>query len=171
MNLYYLFLTGDILTAMESLKVKIVSLDDNLQVLSEQINQAAWDDDNDVYDYSSESLKAYLKKEDTFFIACYLTEYNQKTLAGISSGRIEQKPYDFCRWLYIDEVDTCSNHRRKGVATAMMRALLQLAKDRNCKEIWLGTESNNLIARRFYESLNPGNIRDVIGFTFEISPA
>jgi len=164
----HLFIAGDILAAMKSLQVKIISPNDNLTELTEQINMAAWGDENDVDDYSSESLEAYLKKEDTVFIVCYLEENGQQILAGMCSGRIEQKPYDFEKWLYIDEVDTCSDHRQKGVATAMMKALLQFAKDNDCGEVWLGTENNNLVARRFYESLNPNDIEDVIGFTFSL---
>lgn len=153
---------------MKNMKVDIISLDDNLQELADQINHSSWDDENEVEEYSGDALQAYLKKEDTVFIVCYLIENDVQTLAGMSSGRIEQKPYEFSKWLYIDEVDTCSNHRQKGVATAMMKTLLKIAEDNDCEEVWLGTESNNLIARRFYESLNPNDIEDVIGYTFEL---
>ncbi|NKB33190.1 MAG: GNAT family N-acetyltransferase [Pseudomonadales bacterium] len=153
---------------MKNMKVDIISLDDNLQDLAEQINQSSWDDENEVEDYSGAALQAYLEKEDTVFIVCYLVENDVQTLAGMSSGRIEQKPYNFSKWLYIDEVDTCSNHRQKGVATAMMETLLKFAKDKGCEEVWLGTETDNLVARRFYESLDPDDIDDVIGYTFEL---
>lgn len=154
---------------MQKLKVEIIETESDLLTLAKQINQASWDDENDVDDYSSESLKSYLKKEDTVFVVCYLEDNEAQILAGMCSGRIEHKPYDFEKWLYIDEVDTCSNHRQKGVATAMMKKLLQIAKDNDCEEVWLGTETTNLVARRFYESLKPNDIEDVIGFTFETS--
>ena len=92
----------------------------------------------------------------------------EQVLAGMSSGRIEQKPYNFEKWLYIDEVDTCSNHRQKGVGTAMMNALLKCAKDNDCEEVWLGTESDKDVARKFYESLDPDEIDEVVGYTFEL---
>lgn len=152
---------------MENLKVKIVSLEDDLVAIAEQINQSSWDDANEVEDYSKESLEAYLRKEDTVFVVCFLQDEGNQVLAGMSSGRIEQKPYDFEKWLYIDEVDTCSDQRQKGVGTAMMNTLIQIAKDNDCEEVWLGTESANHVARKFYESLDPADIEDVIGFTFD----
>ena len=153
---------------MENLKIKIASLEDDLKALAEQISQSSWDAENDGDDYSSESLETYLKKEDTIFVACYLEEVGEQVLAGMSSGRIEQKPYNFEKWLYIDEVDTCSNHRQKGAGTAMMNALLKCAKDNDCEEVWLGTESDKDVARKFYESLDPDEIDEVVGYTFEL---
>ena len=153
---------------MKNLKVKIANLEDDLQALAEQINHSSWDTENDVEDYSSESLETYLKKEDTILIACYLEEAGKKVLAGISSGRIEQKPYNCKKWLYIDEVDTCSNHRRKGAGAAMINAVLKLAKDNGCEEVWLSAESDKHEARKFYESLDPDEIDEVVGYTFEL---
>ena len=66
-----------------------------------------------------------------------------------------------------DEVDTCSNHRKKGVATAMMQTFLKLAKEKHCEEVWLCTERENLAARKLYESLNPNDVGDIIGYTFK----
>ena len=57
---------------MRNLKVKIANLEDDLRALAEQINQSSWCTENDVDDYSKESLEIYLKKEDTIFIALSL---------------------------------------------------------------------------------------------------
>ena len=153
---------------MRNLKLKIANLEDDLRALAEQINQSSWCTENDVDNYSKESLETYLKKEDTIFIACYLEEAGEQVLAGISSGRIEQKPYNCEKWLYIDEVDACSNHRRKGAGTAMINAMLKLAKDNDCEEVWLAAESDNHEARKFYESLDPHEIDEVVSYTFEL---
>ena len=61
----------------------------------------------------------------------------------MASARLEHKPYDDTRWLYIDEVDTCSNLRKRGVGTAMMKKLKAIADDLDCDEIWLGADRDN----------------------------
>ena len=83
-------------------------------------------------------------------------------------GRLEHKPYDFEKWLYIDEVDTCSDLRQRGVGTAMMKWLLQFADENDCDEVWLGTEVENDAANALYKSLRPSSIDAVVGYTFEL---
>ncbi|MCH2390225.1 MAG: GNAT family N-acetyltransferase [Nitrospinales bacterium] len=151
----------------ENMKVNLVSVDDDIKELIKQINLSSWDEQDDIEHYSIKTLLAYLEKQDTVFLACYTEVQGIETLTGIASGRLEQKPYDFSKWLYIDEVDTCSNHRKKGVATAMMQTFLKLAKEKHCEEVWLCTERENLAARKLYESLNPNDVGDIIGYTFK----
>lgn len=153
---------------MPSLEVKIIGLDDDLQTLAQQINSSKWDDENEIEEYSAESLQAYLQKEDTVFVVCYLVDDGKQTLGGMASARIEMKPYEFSKWLYIDEVDTCSDQRQKGVGTMVMKKLLAFAEEQECEEVWLGTEMNNEVAKKFYQSLNPNSIDDVVGYTFEL---
>ena len=150
------------------LHFKVITLEDNLQTLVEQINDAQWDEANDVQKYAVDALQEYLAKQDTVLVVCYLENDSGNSLAGMASARIEQKPYDFEKWLYIDEVDTCSNFRQNGVGTLIMQKLLEIAEDNGCEEVWLGTETTNTVARRFYESLEPDYIEDVIGYTIEL---
>ncbi|MBT5638606.1 MAG: GNAT family N-acetyltransferase, partial [Candidatus Peribacter sp.] len=114
---------------------KVIGLDDDLETLAQKINSSAWDEDNKVEQYTSESLQAYLGKDDTLFVVCYLVDGDRRILGGMASARIEQKPYDFSKWLYIDEVDTCSNHRQKGIGTVVMKCLLDLAEENDCEEV------------------------------------
>jgi ribosomal protein S18 acetylase RimI-like enzyme len=49
----------------------------------------------------------------------------------------------------------------------MMQTFLKLAKEKHCEEVWLCTERENLAARKLYESLNPNDVGDIIGYTFK----
>ena len=151
-----------------NLDTRLICGEDDLQTLVDQINAAQWDDANDLENYSVDALKAYLNKQDTVLVVCHIETDEGKFLAGMASGRIEQKPYEFEKWLYIDEVDTCKNYRQLGVGTSIMKQLMDIADEHDCKEAWLGTEKTNTVARRFYESLEPDDVEDVIGFTFEL---
>ena len=85
----------------------------------------------------------------------------------MASSRIEIKPYDQELWLYVDEVDVCSDQRQKGAGKAIMSKLIEIAKDKGCEEVWLGTEVDNLPANALYRLLDPDDVANVVGYTFE----
>jgi len=149
-----------------TLAIETLDPEQDLTDLVRQINRAKWDEENAIEDYSVASLQAYLRKQDTVFIACYCQEDGSKTLAGMASARIEHKPYNLAKWLYVDEVDTCDDYRRRGVGSAMMKALFAIAASHACSEVWLGAEKSNLVATNFYASLQPTSVDDVVGYTF-----
>jgi len=143
--------------------VTVTSLDDDLEQVVSDINQAAWDDANEITPYDSLSLAAYLKCQDTLFLTCYNNTPTSTTLLGIASARFEMKPYDQEKWLYIDELDVCADQRNRGAGTAIMRKLIDLAEINGCEEVWLGTEPDNTAANALYN-----NIVQFIGYTYEI---
>ena len=86
---------------------------------------------------------------------------------GMASGRFEIKPYGQERWLYVDEVDVCADQRQKGAGKAIMQRLIELAEQAGCEELWLGTEVDNAAANALYRSLQPDDVSQVVGYTFE----
>jgi len=148
------------------LEVDILESGDDLASVADAIGNAPWDEDNEVAGYSEATLRDYLNCQDTVFIVCYLVRDGVRQLGGMASARIETKPYAGGKWLYIDEVDTCSNLRRQGVGTALMRRLFAIASQAACEEVWLGTEVDNVAANRLYQSLDPEDIEAVNGYTY-----
>ena len=55
--------------------------------------------------------------------------------------------------LWINEVGVVPDHRRRGLGAKLVRALLDLAADLDCREAWVLTERGNEAALRLYESL------------------
>jgi ribosomal protein S18 acetylase RimI-like enzyme len=53
--------------------------------------------------------------------------------------------------LYIDEVGVAAGYRRRGIARRMLEAMFGHGKAIGCEEAWVGTEPDNLPARRLYE--------------------
>lgn len=144
-----------------------ISINDQLDAIVADINQASWDEANEISTYDVDSLKAYLKREDTIFITCYEAADEGTVLLGMASSRVELKPYKKTRWLYVDEVDVCTDHRKKGAGAKMMQALLDIAQSRGCEELWLGTEVDNIAANALYQSLKPDEVLNFIGYTYE----
>ncbi len=149
-------------------ELNIVKSGDDLARLVSQINSGEWDDENDLDDYTVEALAAYLDTPDTVFITCHSKDDGEHELLGMASARIEIKPYQKIKWLYVDEVDVCCKHRQKGAGRALMNALVEFAKRNECEELWLGAETRNVVANKFYEALEPDDIASCIGYTFEL---
>lgn len=146
--------------------VSSVTLADNLQQLVEEINHACWDNANDIAMHDVAALSAYLERQDTLFMVCHDVTEAGRTLLGVASARIQLKPYGHERWLYVDEVDVCTDQRRRGAGKAIMRRLLELAEEAGCRETWLGTEEDNDAAHALYLSLNPGDVEKFVGYTY-----
>lgn len=146
--------------------LSVVERSDNLERVVSAINRASWDEDNEITPYDAESLSSYLALQDTLFVTCHESSAAESRILGIASGRVETKPYGRQRWLYVDEVDVCADHRQKGVGKLLMRKLLEIAKEQGCEELWLATEVDNIPANALYRSLKPDDVAKVIGYTY-----
>ncbi|MEQ8858613.1 MAG: GNAT family N-acetyltransferase [Pseudomonadales bacterium] len=147
--------------------VSVVNVEDDLRRLVDDINQASWDQANEISSYAVATLSAYLSRQDTVFLACHDVDGATTTLLGMASARLEIKPYGNERWLYVDEVDVCADQRRRGAGRALMEKLIELARDAGCEEVWLGTEHDNDAANALYRSLGPDEVAQVVGYTYE----
>ena len=109
----------------------------------------------------------YLDRQDTVFVACFEEARGNKVLLGMASSRIEIKPYNQELWFYVDEVDVCADQRQRGVGSAIMKRLFTLAEEAGCEELWLGTEVENKAANALYRALDPDDVDQVVGYTWE----
>lgn len=53
--------------------------------------------------------------------------------------------------LFLDEIGTGDDWRRRGIAKSLMQRMFDRADDERIEEIWLGTEPDNIPARGLYE--------------------
>ncbi len=141
----------------------------NVQIVKsvDQINVARlndfWGSQSATDRYDLGALKNYLKNEDSYLLAA--TDTQTGDVVGLLLATILRKPYKSRDYLYIDEVDTHPDHYRNGIASALVREALKIAKSKGIKEVWVATEPDNLAARKLYESLKPDSIDDFVGFT------
>ncbi|CAE7836037.1 htdZ [Symbiodinium microadriaticum] len=96
------------------------------------------------------------------YLSAYLAQDNHRLMVAVVEGLVvgmvegvlihhPDKPIS----LYIDELGVSEDYHRRGIATALMNALFDWGKDRGAKDYWLGTETDNERAKRFYRSLDP----------------
>ncbi len=147
------------------LSIKKISANDDLNKVILEIQKATWVVASEISpeDYNEEDFKEFLLKTESVFVIAYFEEQ----LAGMASAKVLNKPTGEI-WLYIDEVDVCENHQKKGIGKALMNYLINYAKEYNCNEVWVGTEVDNEPANALYKSLTPSDIQSFIGYTFTI---
>jgi aminoglycoside 6'-N-acetyltransferase I len=54
--------------------------------------------------------------------------------------------------LWINEIGVAPTHQRRGIGRLLLDTLLEHGRALGCTEAWLGTEKDNVAARRLYES-------------------
>lgn len=122
-----------------------------------------WDALNALSPLSEEALRSISQNSDYFFL---LASIDGK-IVGMTLA-IKLLKTDGSQWLYVDELDVHPHFRRQGIATALMHELFTHARSEGLEEVWVGAESSNDGANLFYESLNPSEISDVKGYTFNL---
>ena len=135
--------------------------DTNLAAVVEQLNSADWDDFE--HPFSEQTLFDFLKDEHNYY---FIVEINGR-VAGAAHAYLMQHPAGQ-KYLYIDEVDTAKPFRRQGVATALMRELIKLAKETGADEAWLGADEGNDAAYALYRSLQPSTEEPGVIFTYKV---
>lgn len=92
-------------------------------------------------------------------VAAYLTEPGHLMIVAIADGEVvgqcaavihrhPDKPTE----LYIDEVGVTPALQRRGIARRMLDEMFELGVSLGCEEAWVGTEPDNLPAKRLYQS-------------------
>ena len=93
-------------------------------------------------------------------LVSYLHERSHVMLLAINEGlvigqvmAVVHKHPDKPAELYIDDLAVSERFQRRNIATQMVRRLFAIGMERGCEEIWVGAESNNTSAKKFYRSL------------------
>ena len=105
---------------------------------------------DDVFDYAidKDHLERFCACED----ALMFVAVDDGLVVGQVRGYVHRQP-DTINQLYLDNLGVAPAFQRRGIATRLVKALLDLGATRGCKDVWLGTEANNDQARQFYRSL------------------
>lgn len=72
--------------------------------------------------------------------------------------------------LWVNEVGVAPTHQGRGIGRRLMQALFARGRELGCREAWVGTEHDNVPARRLYASIGGAEESAVI-VTFHLAPA
>lgn len=104
---------------------------------------------DDLFDnpVNSTLLNAYLAEPNHWLVIAKL----DGTVIGKCTAMVHKRP-DKKDELYIDEIDVIEKLRCNGIGKRILAKILELADERDCEECWLGTEKDNIAARKLYDS-------------------
>ena len=73
--------------------------------------------------------------------------------------------------MWINEVGVAETHQGQGIGTALIAALLEIARRLGCTEAWVLTDRNNERAMRLYRAGGGTATHDHVMFTFRLDRA
>lgn len=92
-------------------------------------------------------------------LAAYLAEPSHHLIVAVADGQIVGqceaiviRHPDKLPQLYVDEIGTALGYRRRGMARAMLGAMMGWGRELGCADAWVGTEPDNGPARALYSS-------------------
>jgi len=111
---------------------------------------------------------------DPVLLAAYLADPNCLMFVASSEGRVvgqgrgmwHRNP-DRAPDFYIDNLGVAPSHRRRGIATALMNALVTAGTAGNVTDVWLATEADNNAAVAFYRAYGLIETRVLMYSNFE----
>lgn len=136
--------------------------DSDLAAICDGLNSADWE--ASIKDFSETALRDFLNDPNHF----YLLGYEGNEIAGAIHGYVYPHPTGV-KYMWIDEVDTMANHRRRGVARAMMAEVFEIAREHGCEEAWLGTEHDNEPAKALYLGTKPTEIENGPTYSWKLT--
>jgi ribosomal protein S18 acetylase RimI-like enzyme len=89
-----------------------------------------------------------------------LIAYDGAMAVGMLTGTVLRHP-DKPPSLFVNEVGTREDWQRRGIARAMLQAVLARARTAGVEGVWLGTETDNLPAQGLYRALRATEVAGV----------
>lgn len=111
----------------------------------------------------SRRLAAYLAQPGHLMIVAL----RDGLVVGQTAAVIHRHP-DKPTELYVDEVGVTPGLHRQGIARRMLQAMFALGRELGCEEAWVGTEIDNLPARRLYETQGRSESDTFVMYVYEL---
>jgi ribosomal protein S18 acetylase RimI-like enzyme len=70
--------------------------------------------------------------------------------------------------MFLNELDVEETHQRQGIGRSLTEALAQLARERGCGVMWVGTENDNDAALATYRSAGASEEEQFVMLTWEL---
>jgi len=153
-----------------ALAIQSVTIADDLSAICAQMQPGLWGKYNHMTSYKPELLKEFLEAGNILLLAYDgdpSTGSGQAKIAGVVIAHKLLHPAGESS-LYVHELDTHPNYRRRGVATLLMDKCKEIAKEMGLTEVWLGTETDNDAANAFYKTLDPYEIEPSAIYAYKV---
>lgn len=120
-----------------------------IALVKELILMFGFDDESGEAALPSDEYLAGLLKSDAFHVIVALE--NQELIGGLTAYEMKMFKRETTE-MFLYEIEVAESHRQKGVGKALIEYLKQICFEKGIVEMFVGTEKNNLPARRLYET-------------------
>lgn len=111
-------------------------------------------------------------------LAEYLADPNTILLVALAKGEVIAQAAAMVtrhparpRELWIDEIGVAPKFQRQGIASALLQAMLEIARSQKCRATWVATERDNKPARALYRSLGPAEEqKGIVIYVYDTKP-
>jgi len=145
-------------------EIRRITTSDDLDAICAQMQPHLWGQDNEMTAYEPGSLKKFLETGNILVLV-----YEGSRIAGAAIASEILHPSKNADTLFINEVDTHPDFRRRGVATMLMEEMLKIARERSLSEAWVGADAGNDPAHELYKKLKPTKTEDCTNYDYKLS--
>ncbi|WP_161470962.1 GNAT family N-acetyltransferase [Tropicimonas marinistellae] len=118
----------------------------------------------DVFDNAVDDLQLATFLDDPGHELVFATVRDK--VVGFASGNVLLHP-DKQPAFFINEVGVNADMRRRGIGTSLCECLIEIARDRGCKGIWLATEMENEAARALYRGIGGRETEHIVVYDWD----
>lgn len=140
-----------------SITIQLLSLDD--VALLDNVHPDVFDEP-----IHAQRLGAYLADPATHLMVAVCDGLVIAQVAAVIH-RHPDKPTE----LYIDEVGVAEPWQRQGLAREMLRRMFDHGRALGCEEAWVGTEMENVPARRLYEGFKGEPAETIVMYVYDLA--
>ena len=143
---------------------QIKKLDSNqVSLAKELIEMFGFDDESENQTFSSDEYVRKLLKRDDFHVIVALE--NGQLIGGLTAYEMQMFKRETTE-MFLYEIEVAEEHRRKGIGKALIEYLKEICLEKGIIEMFVGTEKDNIAARKLYVSTGGETDEDSVWFNY-----
>lgn len=143
---------------------QIKKLDSNqVSLAKELIEMFGFDDESENQTFSSDEYVRKLLKRDDFHVIVALE--NGQLIGGLTAYEMQMFKRETTE-MFLYEIEVAEEHRQKGIGKALIEYLKEICLEKGIVEMFVGTEKDNIPARKLYVSTGGETDEDSVWFNY-----
>ena len=118
------------------------------RIALQSVRELMAEDERDGREPSIQHLERFLKRDTNYLI---LAIREKHPIGFLTAYRMPDLSCD-ASMVYLFEIEVALPFRRQGIGKRMIQLLKQHCREDGVEDIWVGTENDNIAAKRLYES-------------------
>jgi aminoglycoside 3-N-acetyltransferase I len=136
---------------------------DEVSLAGELIEMFGFDDESEHQSFSADEYVKKMLARDDFHVIVALE--NDQLIGGLTAYEMKMFKRETTE-MFLYEIEVAETHRQKGVGKALIEFLKQICAEKEIVEMFVGTEKDNLAARKLYATTGCKADEDSVWFNY-----